>query len=295
MVPETDSVYRVILIVGLPTIATGVVIPFVLPNSLEAAKFLTKEEKRDLSALRHAEIGQTKSAQEFHWEDVKEGAKDWKVYVFAVAHFCNNCMLYSFSIFLPTIIRSIGDWTVAEVQLLTIPPYALGAIIYVITGRLSDIWQRRGMFAICASFVSITGYCLLLPNKGTGLSFAGCFLVAAGCYTASGTALAWLASNYPRYGKRAFASGVQLSGGTVGGVIAPFLFSSATAPTFYPGYGAMIGIMFLCVSLYIVLHVYWRMQNSRRLAGKEDWKINGKSEEEIAEMGDKNPRFIAIL
>jgi len=32
--------------------------------------------------------------------------------------------------------------------------------------------------------------------------------------------------------------------------------------------------------------------NARRARGEEDWKIEGMSEEEIAELGDKNPRFV---
>ena len=92
----------VLLFVGTPTVATSFVIPFVLPNSLEAAKFLTEEEKRNLNILRAKDMGQTKSAQEPHKEDVIEGVRDWKVYAFAVAQFCTNTMLYSFSQCLPT-------------------------------------------------------------------------------------------------------------------------------------------------------------------------------------------------
>jgi hypothetical protein len=39
------------------------------------------------------------------------------------------------------------------------------------------------------------------------------------------------------------------------------------------------------------LHTYFRVINSRREQGKEDWKLEGKSEEEVAEMGDLSPRF----
>ena len=148
-----------------------------------------------------------------------------------ICQYCSNTMLYSFSVFLPTIINQIGDWSAAEVQALTIPVYTLGAVTYIVMGRLSDITQYRGPFAIGATLVSITGYCLLIANKSSGLSFAGCFLVAMGCYTAVGTPLAWLTSNNPRYGKRAFASGMQLTVGNSAGVAAPFLFQNAYAPT----------------------------------------------------------------
>ena len=198
-------------------------------------------------------------------------------------------------IFLPTIIRSIGTWSVAEVQVLTIPVYATGAIVYIVTGRISDRIQQRGIFAIGGAILTILGYALLVPNYNTGMSFAPSHLVAAGCYTAIGTPLAWLTSNMPRYGKRAFASGMQLAVGTIGGVVAPFLFSNGTAPTFYPGYGAMIGIMTIALAIFVGLHLFWRRQNGQRLAGKEDWKIAGMSEEDVAEMGDRSPKFLAMI
>lgn len=204
-------------------------------------------------------------------------------------------MLYSFSVFLPTIINQIGDWSPAQVQALTIPVYTLGAVTYICMGRLSDITQYRGPFAIGGTLVSITGYTLLIANRSSGVSFAGCFLVAMGCYTAVGTPLAWLTSNNPRYGKRAFASGMQLTIGNSAGVAAPFLFQNAYAPTYYPGYGATIGLLCLSTTLFTTLHLHWRWVNKRRAEGGEEWKAEGKTEEEVAEMGDESPRFVNTL
>lgn len=39
---------------------------------------------------------------------------------------------------------------------------------------------------------------------------------------------------------------------------------------------------------------YYRQQNARRAAGEEDFKIEGKSEDEIAAMGDDSPRFVYV-
>ena len=285
----------VLLIVGIPTALTAFVVPFVLPNSPQEAKFLTEQDKRNLIALREAEIGQTKSAQELHWDDVKHGLKDWPTYAFAICQYCSNTMLYSFSVFLPTIISQIGTWSRAQSQALTIPVYTVGALTYIVMGRLSDVTQRRAYFAIGGTLVSMLGYILLIANRGSGLSFAGCFLVATGCYTAVGTPLAWVGSNNPRYGKRALVSGLQLTIGNSAGVAAPFLFSNDTAPTYYSGYGGTLGLLTISTTLFTVLHLFWRRQNKRRADGLEDWKAEGKTEEEVAEMGDRSPRFMAMI
>jgi hypothetical protein len=36
---------------------------------------------------------------------------------------------------------------------------------------------------------------------------------------------------------------------------------------------------------------YFTRRNARRKAGAEDWTVQGKTEEEVAEMGDENPGY----
>ena len=89
------------------------------------------------------------------------------------------------------------------------------------------------MGSICCC---IFGYILLIANISPEAGFAGCFIVAAGLYTAAGTPFSWGPVNNPRYGKRAIASGIQLTIGNASGVAAPFLFDGSYAPRYVPGY-----------------------------------------------------------
>lgn len=246
--------------------------------------------------MRMREVGQTAAGQEFHKEDVMNGVKDWKVYAYAIAQFVGLGMLYSFSVFLPTIINGLGGgWTRQEVQALTIPVYVAGFITYVVGAYYSDKTQQRGLFCIAGLAVSLIGYIFLIADKGLGLSFAGCFIVALGLWVATGIAFSWIGVNNPRYGKRAFASGMQITIGNCSGIAAPFLYSSATAPTYKPGYGATIGLLTLGIAIYTALHLYFRMKNKKKMSGQEDWRIEGKTEEEIAEMGEDNPRYLYTI
>lgn len=51
---------------------------------------------------------------------------------------------------------------------------------------------------------------------------------------------------------------------------------------------AMVAFALAC---YAVLWAYLGMLNSRREKGEEDHLIEGKSDEDVAEMGDDSPRF----
>jgi MFS family permease len=89
------------IIEGLPPIVVGILFWILMPKDLDTATFLSPEDRAFLVMRRDREVGQTASAQKFHWDDVKEGASDWKVWSFSLAQFGSDTMLYGFSMFLP--------------------------------------------------------------------------------------------------------------------------------------------------------------------------------------------------
>jgi MFS family permease len=285
----------IITINGIPTVLTALAIPFVLPNSPETAKCLSEEDRQSLHDLRAAEIGQTASGQEMRKEDVIAGIKDWKIWALSFAQYCSHSVLYSFSVFLPTIINEMNDWGEATTQALTIPVYVLGFGTYLICAKISDRTQQRGLFCIGGGLVMILGYCLLIANQSVAMSYAGCFIVAMGLWTGSGSGMAWITVNQPRYGKRAFASGIFITIGNSAGVASPFLFSSQHKPHYRPGYGATIGMLVLAVCIHTTVYLHLKRQNKKKLSGAEDWRMEGKTEEEINEMGEHNPRYLYTL
>ncbi|PVI04227.1 MFS general substrate transporter [Periconia macrospinosa] len=283
----------IILINGIPTVLTAFAIPFVLPNSPETASFLSEEDRMNLVIMRESEIGATKNAAELHKEDVMDGVKDWKIYAWSIAQFCGHSVLYSFSVFLPTIIKGMnGEWDNAMIQALTVPVYAVGATVYISCALISDRIQQRGIFCFGGGIIMIFGYCLLIANQSVAMSFSGCFLVAIGLWTSTGTSMAWINVNNPRYGKRAYAGGMLITIGNSAGVASPFLFSPADAPAYRPGYGATIGMLVLALGLHLIIWTWLRRANARKLSGKEDWRIEGKTSEEAAELGEDNPAYL---
>ena len=213
----------IMIIEGLPCVCLGFWAWFWLADEPETAFYLKPHERELMIRRREREFGLRTSAHEFHKKDVYAGLKDWKIYAFCAGQFCADNMLYSYSTFLPTIIKGINaEWSNQIVQVLTIPCYALGALSYLGTAWLSDHFQRRGIPTVLLCFVSIIGYALLISDTSSGVHFTGCFFVAMGLYVTVGIPLAWLPSNNPRYGKRTTASGLQLTVGNTAGIMAPF-------------------------------------------------------------------------
>lgn len=282
----------IMIIEGLPTFVLGIAVWWWLADNPETARYLTPEEKQLVIIRKERQSGYSKSADEFIKADVLKGLKDWKIWMFCLGQFGVDTMLYGYSTFLPTIIRGLGTWSSAEVQCLTIPCYALGAITYLIVAWFSDRFQQRGIATVTFGLVSIVGYAILISPAANGAKYFGCFLVAMGLYVVVGIPLGWLPANNPRYGKRTTATGLQLTCGNLSGIMAPFIYQTQDGPRYITGHAVSLAMVAMAVIIYAIMWFYFLGMNKKRAAGKEDWKNEGKSEEEVKELGDESPHFV---
>ena len=75
---------------------------FLLADEPASARYLEEDERRLLVARLQAQTG---FHEDFDKKDAILAAKDWKTWLFAAGQFGVNSMLYSYSIFLPSIIK----------------------------------------------------------------------------------------------------------------------------------------------------------------------------------------------
>jgi len=281
----------IIIIEGLPTVLLGISIWWWLADTPDQARYLTAEEKELMDLRMRRQIGYTKSSDQMHKKDVIAGLTDWKVWLMCVGQFGADVILYGYSTFLPTIIRGLGDWSIEQVQALTIPCYALGAISYLVVAWLSDRTQKRAIFPVIFGFICAIGYAILVSPVSGNVKYFGCFLAAMGLYVVVGIPLAWLPNNNPRYGKRATASGLQLTIGNSAGIPAPFLYPTHDAPRFIRGHAVSMALIAMSAFIYLFMWFHFRRRNQAKVEGKEDHKTTGMTEEEIEELGEDNPRY----
>jgi len=168
---------------GLPTLVLGIAVYFWLADAPETAYYLSPEERELMVIQKRRQIGHTASADLQHKEDVYKALKDWKVRAFGCGQWRADTVLYGYSTFLPTIIKGLGKWSTAEVQALTVPCYALGAVTYLTVAYFSDRYQRRGLAVVPLCLVTIVGYIILMTAASSGARYFGCFLVAMGMWS----------------------------------------------------------------------------------------------------------------
>ncbi|KAL9610940.1 MAG: hypothetical protein Q9167_004382 [Letrouitia subvulpina] len=286
-----------LIIEGIPSFCLGLFSWFFLANSPETARYLSNSQRQIIERRRALDQPEasTPSAKAAHRSDIRSAFTDWKIWAFCVELFGADIQLYSYSIFLPTIIKAINtQWSTLTVQALTVPCYAWGAIMYFVVARISDILQLRAPFSIFGAIAGIIGNIMLLVGRSVAVSYLGCFVIATGLYVVGGIALVWMPSNLPRFGKRTTAIGMFLMCGSGAGVAAPYLYPTNDGPRYAMGHGVTIAILAVSVTMDAVLWSYMARTNRRRKAGKEDDKMEGMTEYEINEMGERSPRYIFV-
>lgn len=145
---------------------------FVIVNLPTEASFLSDRERAFVIHRIKQGQGALSLDVNFSWSHVTSALLDLKLYLFASQYFCLGALLYAISTFAPVIISQLGDWSTAQSQLLTVPPYAAGFITTVGAAYISDKTGKRAFIIMTGSLVSLIGYILILviPDRVPGVS-----------------------------------------------------------------------------------------------------------------------------
>ncbi len=168
---------------AIPTVLIGIVTLFVLTDRPEQAKFLTTEEKTWLSTKLKAERHAKESVRTF---SMWQGMFDRKVLLLALNYFGIVTASLGMLIFIPQIIKSLGQFSNMTVGWLTMVPYICGGIALVVWGRISDRMNERRWNLLVACIVSTAGLVLAGMTMGTWWALVGMSIAAVGFYGSKG-------------------------------------------------------------------------------------------------------------
>lgn len=204
----------------------------------------------------------------------------------------NPGALYAFSLFLPSIIKSLG-YANTKAQLLTVPPYAVACALTILIGWAADRSGRRGVFNIFNSLFGIVGFIILLAVTNPKVKYFATFLAAMGIYPLVANSITWVSNNAEGVYKRGVVIGVVIGWGNLNGVMSSNVYRAKDAPHYRFGHSMVLG--YLVVGLLggsLLNWVYLRRQNAERASGKMDYvlegELSGKSQREIVDaLGDR--------
>lgn len=223
------------------TVFIGFCSAIFLPNSIESAGFLSPTEKQ---CARNRLDEHSSEHERFDWAEVKRGVFNLQVWLSALAYFAILCCLYSFGLFLPTIINGLHIAKDAnEVQLWTVIPYAVAAVCTVFVALLSDRLNLRGPVMLCTLPIAIIGYGVIRSSSNPHVQYGMTFLMATGMYATVPCILSWNSNNSAGHYKRATTSALQLAIANCGGFVASFVYQKKEGPEFRKSHSIMLGLL----------------------------------------------------
>ncbi|KAF3767030.1 MFS general substrate transporter [Cryphonectria parasitica EP155] len=256
----------IFIIEGLVTIVIAATSYFFIYNYPDTAGFLSDSERTAIQARLAADSDCTHE-ERFTWANVMRAVKDPKCWLYGFAFHTMSLPLYTLSLFLPSIIQSLG-YTAAKAQLLTIPPYAFAFVTTLSVAALSERLNKRAPFLAGSAAFGAIGYIILLANKNPtarpGISYLGTFFAAGGIYPATALALSWPAINVSGQTKRAVANAMQISIGNCGAVLGTQLYRSNDGPRYILGHSFALGYLLANVLVSGLLYFILKRENEKR-------------------------------
>ncbi|KEF60355.1 uncharacterized protein A1O9_01915 [Exophiala aquamarina CBS 119918] len=277
---------------GIISLFIAIAAWFIIPSGPETAKFLTEEEKATAVTRLLADAVGTSERGRTQFKHVWQALTSPHVIGCGFGFFLSNTVAQAFGVFAPSIIRGMG-YSSTDAQLLSVGPYAVACGFSIAVGYLSDRYKQRALPIICTAPFAIAGFFMLefLPNDRPAAKYGALYLAATGLYAFVPIWLTWAVNNCATATVRAACSGIVFTMGSLGGIMAPWMFLPRDAPAYRTGHAVLVA--FLCGSwaCAVLLWGYCRWENRQRDMGKRDHRLQGLTREQELELSSRHPAF----
>ncbi|KAK4173742.1 putative transporter [Triangularia setosa] len=281
---------------GAATVVFGIVCFFFMPDTPTASRFLTDEE-RDW-ALKRMKIDasgstalETVDEERFDWFWVWTAIKSPQMWFCAGVWFFLLVRLYSFSLFLPSIVSGMG-YTSTIAQLFTVPPNMAGFVVVILTAHFSDKVRNRGGFIAAGTVIGIAGYVMLLVSDQNAVKYAGTFLIAMGVFQASPMLMGWVANNLAPHYVRAVGVGIVISIANCSAFIGTFIYLQRDACKYALGHSINLSALVITFFLTGLQVAYLSWENKKRDREERDVRL---VESNVHRLGHRYPAFRCTL
>ena len=235
------------LLEGLPAIALGVVTLFYLTDRPRDARWLSDAERTFLLASLAREAAETPVASPASagsgWRSLARAVLRREILLLVLAYFGIVTTSYGFSLWMPTMIKSLTGLSNFTVSLIATLPYVAGGICTGLAGWSSDRTGERRFHTIVPMLMAAggLGIAILAPHL-SGWGLLSLALVGGGIYgfmPAFWAMPRWFLSG----AAGAAAVGLINSTGCLGGFVGPFVMGhlKTGAAGYAPGLAALGG------------------------------------------------------
>lgn len=287
--------WRLIFVIeGMATCLVGIASFFLLPNDPTGASWLSEDEKLlAVSRVRSERVNaDDELIDSFHWTKIWRGIANPVVIMTSSVFMFNSLTVQGSSFFLPTLVATIfPDKDVRVQQLLTVPPYVLGAISCVATSYASWRMNRRGVFLMGCAVMTVVGYVIFIATHSPAVRYGAMFLPFLGIFTYGALTNSHVAANVASDTARSSAIGLNVMAGSIGGLASTWAFVKTDAPYYNIGTGLNLAAQICVIFVSTVLYLWIKRDNKRREKVDSVEVLTGLSASEIRNLDWKHPDF----
>ncbi|KAJ5183379.1 hypothetical protein N7492_000995 [Penicillium capsulatum] len=286
----------IFIIEGLATIVMAAACYMLLLDSPSlSSSWLTPDEVRFLEVRQLANTSLDSPHKGFDWRLLWDVFTDWKICLLIFANWSNSVPNYALKFTMPDIITTMG-YTSAKAQLMTIPPYAVGAISAYAFSVFADRYTWRMPFILVPQLAIIVAFSILFSKStniqdNVALCYFGVCLACFGMYPILPGVNAWNVSNIPNPRKRAVAIGYLICMGNAGGIIGSYIYRAEEKPKYPTGYGTSFAFAAAGVVAGLTLEYFLWRENAKKEKVTEVEICARYTEDELREMGERSPLF----
>ena len=209
--------YEIMFILqGIPPLILAVVFYFLGADSPAKDRLLSKEERDYLEKNKSTAVKEKGS--------LLEVITNPKIWVFCVIYFLWITGLYSFGLWMPSLMKQLSSSGIQAIGFLSAIPFILAAIAMYVTATMSD--RRGGKRSTFVAVALAIGGIALIVEHFIGLSLVANMIVlivaGIGIYAAMGPWWAWAMSFVPR-NQAGTANGLINLCGNFGGIVGPIV------------------------------------------------------------------------
>ncbi|PYI31327.1 putative allantoate permease [Aspergillus indologenus CBS 114.80] len=258
------AVWKILfLVLGLPTVLTGALYFWLMPDDQIHARFLSHREKL-IAVDRIRGNFQGIGSHTWKWAHFFEAFRDPRTYLYVLFSLLMNIPNGGITTFGSIVISSFG-FSSRMSLLLNMPMGLVDIVCKLGLTYLSDRFLDRTIFAIIAILIPMVGGILMivLPlHAKAGLLVGYYFIGAAG--TSWCLVMVMISNNTLGYTKKATVNGLQILAYAAGNWIGPQTFRSTQAPEYFDG-KLMVAIMYaLAAVTLLAIRLVNIFENRRR-------------------------------
>lgn len=230
------------LIEAIPTILLGIAVLFLLTDRPEHATWLDAREKAWLLAS----LNENRSAASAGHAPIRTVLSAPGVWLSGTMYFGVLVGLYGFGFWMPQILASLGDLSLAQIGLATMVPYTVACIAMVAWGRHSDRTGERRWHVALPPLLGAAALLASAMAPSPLLAFAALAIVSAGIYAT--LPAFWALVSRGLHGVTAAAAIALINAiGNLGGFLGPAAIGFTHERT--GSYAAALGLVAVCLVL----------------------------------------------